>query len=336
MNLNTKIAHNIESFLKELNIEYIKYPKRITLPCPIHKGDNSEGCSIYYNAEYPYWKCFTHGCHDEGKGMLRFISEILNLSTRETILWLEQRIGKTEYIVDDRYSFIYDNKTYESLENRQIMSRKDFLEKTIRPSQYFVDRGFDSGILQKYDCGTWKVTGEIVIPVYDENHNFVIGYIERSQYKKCCLCDMYHNFSKPCPTTKEEKSKCRKWKNSFAFYSDQSFYNLWFARENIIKSKTVVLVEGQGDIWSLERAGIHNGLGLFGVELKQGQRKILDDLGVQNIILFLDPDEAGQESSNKIEQKFGRYYNFYRLNSKYDPGDSSPEYISKQFSLLGV
>jgi 5S rRNA maturation endonuclease (ribonuclease M5) len=336
MNLNAKIAQNIEPFLKELNIDYVKYPKRITLPCPIHKGDNEEGCSIYYNAEYPYWKCFTHNCHDDGKGMLKFISGVLNLSTRETISWIEQRIGKTEYVNDDRYSFIYENKEFNSEKNRQIMSRQEFLSKVTCPSRYFVERGFDKDILVKYDCGTWNVTRETVIPVYDENYNFVIGYIERSENKKCCLCDMYHNFSKPCPTTKEEKAKSNKWKNSFAFYSDQSMYNLWFARDHIINSKTVVLVEGQGDIWSLEKAGIRNGLGLFGVELKNGQRKILDDLGVQNIVLFLDPDEAGQEASNKIETKFGRYYNFYRLNSKYDPGDSSPEYISEQFSLLGV
>src|SRR5690606_4354536 len=105
------------------------------------------------------------------------------------------------------------------VENRKIMTREEFLKKTLRPAEYFLERGFKKDTLMKYDVGNWSVTGEIVIPVYDDEYTNVIGYIERTKYKKCCLCDLYHDFSKLCPTTKEEKLLCRKWKNSYQFYS---------------------------------------------------------------------------------------------------------------------
>jgi len=334
MNLNQLAGKNIESFLKEIGVEYTRYNNRVALPCPIHKSDSPESCCVYYASEFPYWKCFSHNCHLEGKGIVRLIAGLLDCEYYQAKRWVEDRVGKGDYVDSDRFSFIFENKVREIKENRNIMRRKDFLEKTKRPAQYFIERGFSKSILEKYDVGTWKVTGEIVVPVYDENHHHVIGYIERTPHKKCCLCDLYHDYLKPCPITQEEKSACRKWKNSFAFYSDQTFYNTWFAKEEIIKTKTVVLVEGQGDVWKMVGSGVNNCLGLFGVELKPGQRKILDDLGVQNIILFLDPDDAGQESANKIEERFSRYYNFYRMNSKYDPGDSSENYIRDQFNLI--
>lgn len=334
MNLNKLAANNIERFLKELGIDYEIYDKRITLPCPVHKGDNPEGCSIYYKSEFPYWKCFTHNCHSEGKGIVKLISGILNCSYGEAVRWIECRVGKAESINTEKFSFIYENKKDKKVENRKIMTREEFLKKTLRPAKYFLERGFKKDTLMKYDVGNWSVTGEIVIPVYDDKYANVIGYIERTKHKKCCLCDLYHDFSKLCPTTKEEKLLCRKWKNSYQFYSDQSFYNMWFAKESIIESHTVFLVEGQGDVWRMYESGINNCLGMYGVSLKPGQRKILDDLGVKNIILFLDPDEAGLEAAKEIERLYGRYYNFYRFESKYDPGDSSEEYIRNQFNLL--
>lgn len=336
--LNQKIAKNIEIILDNLNLEYTVTSKRIYLSCPIHNGDNEEACSIYYDCEYPFWKCFTHGCHHDGKGLFNFVKKTLGLSSRETIIWLENIIGKIEKVDIDRnkFFFINENRKFSEHKNKPIMSREEFLSKINYPSEYFISRGYSPEILSKYDCGTWKVTNKPVIPIYDNERKFVVGYIERTIHKKCCLCDTYHDFSKPCPVTKPEKAKCRKWKNSFGFYSENTFYNIWFAKEEIIRSKTAVLVEGQGDVWSLEEAGIKNSLGLFGVELKKGQKQILDNLGVQNIILFLDPDCAGEEATNKIKKSLGRYYNFYEINSEDDPGDCSSDFIRSQFSLLGV
>lgn len=334
MNLNQKAAKKIEFLLKELDIEYTKLHKRITLPCPVHKGDNPEGCSIYYGADFPYWRCFTHHCHNNWKGLTGLFAGIMDVSYGEAKVWLENRVGKGEKVNFDVLSFIMDNRQYKTKENSPIMSREDFLGKTIRPSKYFVERGFSEAILNKYDVGNWSFTGENVIPVYDIDHKNVFGYIERSSHKKCCLCDSYHNFSKPCPITTEEKKETRKWKNSYGFNSDGWFYNIWFSHEEIRRTKTAILVEGQGDVWRLSECNIKNHLGMFGSELKPGQRKILDELGVQNIILFLDPDEAGIEAAQKIESMYGRYYNFFRMTSKYDPGDSSIDYISSQFNNL--
>lgn len=331
MNLNQLVGQSLRQLLDKINAEYIDYGNRVSMACPIHKGEDKDSCCIYTNVEFPYWKCFSRNCHEEGKGLVRLFTALLDKNYFETKNWLESIVGPGESVDVDRYSFICENRVLESRSNSTIMSREDFLCKTNRPSQYFIDRGFSPNVVNDYDIGEWKVTGEIVIPVYDESRDNVIGYIERSPWKRCCLCDLYHNFKHPCPTTKEEKMGCRKWKNSFSFYSDQTFFNLWFAKPFIKKTNSVVLVEGQGDVLRLVSAGIKNCLGMFGVDLKPGQRKLLDKLGVQNIFLFLDPDDAGKESSDKIEESLGRYYNFYRIESEFDPGDSSEEVIKDMF-----
>lgn len=330
MNLNQLIGKNIEGFLTEIGIEHKRYAKRISMPCPVHGGDNPEGCSIYYTAEHPYWRCFTHECHKDGGGLTSLLSRILNLGYRETASWVESRVGKAEKVNTELFSFIYQNKEKIIRTTRQIMSRQEFLSKTNRPPQYFINRGFSPKTLLQYDVGQWMTTGEIVVPVYD--NNILVGYIERSPYQKCCLCDLYHNFSFPCPTN--NTSDYLKWKNSFGFYSDNFLYGLWLAKQEIEKTKTVFLVEGQGDVWRMYEAGIRNCVGLFGVSLKEGQKTILDSLGVKHVILFLDPDEAGIKSMDDIESRYGRYYNFSRIESIYDPGESSVEYIKGQVSLL--
>ena len=58
------LVSNIENVLNEFDIDYIKYPNRISAACPVHNGDNKEGFSILTKG-IGNWFCFSHGCHEQ-------------------------------------------------------------------------------------------------------------------------------------------------------------------------------------------------------------------------------------------------------------------------------
>lgn len=142
------------------------------------------------------------------------------------------------------------------------------------------------------------------VPVYDDSGQYMVGYVARSINDKCPICDKYHYYKHPCPRNAAEENFARKWKNNSGFYSGATLYNIWG-----FSGKTAVLVEGPGDVWKLYEAGCKNGLGLFGCKLTRAQLHKLITLGVENIVLCLDNDEAGKSGTEKIIKQLDMYFN---------------------------
>lgn len=158
-----------------------------------------------------------------------------------------------------------------------------------------------------------------VVPIYDNSAEFMIGYTSRSINDKCAMCGTYHYFKHPCPRNKIEESYALKWKHSSGFAAHHHLYNLWN-----VNSDTVVLVEGTGDVWRAYEAGCHCALGLFGCNISQTQIELLLDKNVQNVVLCLDNDAAGQAASVKIKNQIRLYFNVDIIaTDNKDIGDSS-------------
>lgn len=101
-----------------------------------------------------------------------------------------------------------------------------------------------------------------------------------------------------------------KWCNSDNFPTDFSLYNYWYAHEYIRRSRKVVIVEGPCDVWRLEEAGIHNGVGLFGGSWSESKQRMLDVVGCHNVTLVMDNDEnktGERHAENLIEELKGLY-----------------------------
>ena len=145
-----------------------------------------------------------------------------------------------------------------------------------------------------------------VVPVYDENGHYVIGCSGRTIYDW-----------EP------------KWRHSKDFPSDSSLYNYWFAKEFIKKTKRVILVESPGNVWRLEEAGVHNSVALYGGNLSTTKQLLLDKLGVCDIIVATDNDEAGREHAEKIISECSRFYNITTLkfDDKNDIADMTVDEI---------
>ena len=113
------------------------------------------------------------------------------------------------------------------------------------------------------------------------------------------------------------------------FKSQNHLYNFWFAKQHILESTIVVLVESPGNVWRLEEAGIHNSVALFGAHLTDRQKILLDGSGAMTIITIMDNDDAGKKAAQTISDKCKNTYNVVNINiEKNDIAEMSVEEIN--------
>lgn len=287
ISLSNKIANNPEVLLKALNIEEYKLSRhKVYLPCPVHGGDNPNGCVIHLNSEPVLtWRCYTHHCEESGKNLFKLVQKTLNISYRESL---------------DFCNSLYEGEA-PCKPIPQNTVTKVVIPKCIYPSNYFIDRGFSKSTLMRYEVGfcidkTSKMFGRHICPIYDASGKECIGLTGRTKWDKCPKCTGYHN-PKACPGYYVPK-----WKYSAGCSPDNIMYNYHLAKNYISSKKEVILVEGQSDVWRLYEAGIYNALGLFGGYLTPFRTNYLKKLGVESIILVMDNDSAGQKHSDFLKQ----------------------------------
>jgi DNA primase len=224
--------------------------------------------------------------------------------------------------------------------NNNETHNKDITRKIVRkslsiPSKYFLDRSFGSEILDRYDVGTCsnknkEMYGRAVVPIYDITYKYVVGCSGRSVYEKCSKCKHYHDHAEDCPRSEELWKYC-KWKHNKDFKSQNHLYNFWFAKDSILDSSQVILVESPGNVWRLEEEGIHNSVAMFGSSLSDRQKILLDGSGAMNIIILTDNDDAGDKAAKIIEEKCKNTYKVKRISiTKSDVAEMTKEEINNQ------
>lgn len=214
----------------------------------------------------------------------------------------------------DFTDFVHTKFNSNTCVNSKIQSRDYVRNKLIIPCQYFIDRGYKKETLDKFDVGLCVTKGSsaymrATVPVYDDKHEFMVGYVARSINKQCEICGKYHYYKHPCPRNNIEQSFANKWKNSEGFFSGATLYNIWN-----LDTDTVILVEGPGDVWRLYEAGCTTAAALFGCKLSSAQIKKLLQRNISNVVLCLDNDSAGKEAVNKITKDIDLYFNVEVLN----------------------
>lgn len=328
--LSDNACNDPERLLRELGVNARLQGRKYAGPCPVHDGDNPGAFNFYYDGETVrgFWKCRTHECHTKWKKNLPGLIQGIKtrelgrpFSWKETVDWLVKfnGIGSVNQVklpdittLKKRSASRIISKLNITLNQKQTGWSREWVRQQLQiPSQYYVDRGYSKKILDKYDVGLYPSQNRISVPVYDENYKFCVGFAARSIFEQCKKCSLYHRADEACPTTTEGIASSAKWRNSRDFDSGSYFYNYWFAKNHILKSGVAALVEGSGDVWRLEENDIHIGLGMFGVELTDQQRLILDKSGVLSLIILLDNDEAGKKAAIEIKKKLYRSYRLY-------------------------
>lgn len=342
--LSDCLCEDIDNLLDSLNVtDYKLFDRMIAMKCPIHGGDNNSACNLYYKGDSyrGNWKCRTHQCEETFKGsIIGFIRGCLSkrkgwtgpgdpmVSFDEAVDYAIKFSKKSPDLIKvnkkeaEKNSFInivnhIQNETKKINDAPQI-SRTSIVKNLKIPSQYFIDRGFSEDILVKYDVGECVASGKemyerAVVPVYDNNHQYMVGCSGRSLFKVCEKCNTYHNTESNCPS-EDYSWQCSKWKHNKGFKTQEHLYNLWYAKDYIQQTKSIVLVESPGNVWRLEEAGIHNSVALFGSVLQEKQKLLIDLSGAMSIYILMDNDEAGKKASQKIYDKCHKTYNIYNID----------------------
>jgi 5S rRNA maturation endonuclease (ribonuclease M5) len=328
--LTDECCENIEDCLVELGVNFFKSKKRIIGCCPIHNGDNPSAWNLYPCGEEVrgVWICRTHHCEKKWKkNFAGLIHGVLSNRVKRELHWTvaiewmlkflkyndasEVKLPSKEEL-DKRAQAAALNKWNILPKSNPTIWTRDKVRRTLQiPSEYFMQRGYKSETLDKYDVGLYKQQNRILVPVYDPLYKFVVGFVGRSIFEKCDKCKYWHSPTTACPATTEEQINCAKWKNSKGFEAGHHLYNYWFARKSIIDTSAIILVEGPGDVWKLEEAGIHNAVAIFGTNFTEEQSVTLESSWCLNVILMLDNDNAGRVATEDIKKRLQRTHRLY-------------------------
>ena len=299
--------------------------------CPIHGGDNDTALNMYYNGDYKvHYKCRTHQCEEIfGNGFIGFIKGCISRTKygwekegdkeatfKEAVNFL------TSFLKQDLSKFESSSKSVEKMKfgamvnaissdapKKSGITRELYRSRVQVPCDYYVKRGFSAQILDEYDVGYCNnpnkpMFGRAVVPIYDNNHEFIVGCTGRSVFEKCPKCSGYHDPNKKCHHSP-------KWLHSKGFQKQKWLYNYWTAKEHISKTGVAILVESPGNVWRLAEAGIRNVVAIFGTAFNNDQKNLLDESGALSLICLMDNDEAGKKAAKKIEEQCSRLYRIY-------------------------
>ena len=348
------LCDNIEDVFDALDIRVNQASKYYYCKCPIHISDKSGSLMIYPegHTHRGYWRCVTKGCHSYFKPtIIGFIRGVLSsqkygwrskndkYETFENTLKFIEKTFKIDFQnievdyehIEKKKFMAQTNWNIPMAKNKPLIYRNEVKAKLGKPPTYFIKRGFSKEIMEKYDVGYCDdpkklMYNRVVVPVYNESGDYLVGCQGRSIFDKCEKCGGYHNpFSAKC-------AEFPKWLNSKNFNKKDSLYNYWFSKEYIKKSRTAILVESCGNVWKLEEFGIKNSVGLFGNIITDGQEFLLEKIGCMNIIIILDNDEAGISSTKNIQEKLKQFYNIKSIyiNGYNDIAEMDEKDIKKQ------
>ena len=363
-NLKSLLCENLEAILDDLEVDYRFNSKMYVGCCPVHGGDNETAFNLYQCDEEDesmgYWVCRTHHCekkrgHDGkllyGANIIGLIKGILSnrlgrtARFKETIDYAVKFLGyeslsqiskhQTKSIERRKYASSMKRLSLKPKQETSGWSREELRSKIEVPCKYYIDRGYSPTVLDKYDVGLYNKLNRVVVPVYDDGYKYVAGFLGRSIFPQCSKCNRWHDEQHKCPDTSKgmNMKHTSKWING-SFKSSNYLYNYWFALKNIQKTSTAILVEGAGDVWRLEENGVHIGLGLFGTEMTDAQRVLLDRSGALSIIVLLDADTAGQEGIAKLKSQLGRQYRMFFPKIKDDVGSLNSDEITSDIKPI--
>ncbi len=324
--LKQQLNNNASLVFEKLGMSCEVFSDNIYAKCPVHAGsDNPRAFSFSLNKGI--WKCWTRDCqHDCGNDIFGVIKGALSAQSGkdvefgEVVNWsksllnisstkITTTVSPTDTTVDPFYQMMdILNHNHEDITHKPLSLHFD----VISPSPYFVDRGFKKETLEYFGVGDCKdiksaMNERSVIPIHNDDGSEIVAVIGR--------------------TVREYRSP------KFLFYPKgfdkrYLFYNYHRAVKRASETSCLFLVEGQGDVWKLFEAGVHNAVGMFGKTITKEQESKLYKLPITHLIILTDNDQAGRESKLQIKRQLNRSFrlSFPKLINK-DVGDMSIEQI---------
>ncbi|SNR77762.1 DNA primase [Desulfurobacterium atlanticum] len=269
--------------------------------CPFHPEKTP---SFVVSPEKQIFKCF--GCGVGGTA-ITFIEKYENLSFYEAVKRLCEITGiefPSEFSeIDEETDILYET-AYEVAKyfHSKVEKIKDYLlnrnleNTTIKrfllgyaPETYLKDLKKDREILKKLNLVTEKgkpfFANRLIIPIFNHTGK-IVAFGARAL----------------------RKNQTPKYINSpenDIFHKGNILYGFYQAKENILKDKEVIVVEGYFDVISLFQAGIEKAVAPMGTSLTENHAKTLKRYA-KKIVLFFDGDSAGERATLRAAEIFAK------------------------------
>lgn len=309
-------------------------------PCPVHGGTRTDAFNIWPDGFKcrGNWTCRSRGCETEFQDtVIGFTHGVLS---HQQLGWSRPGDRKVPFKEVIKYlcDFVgqrFDSIRVESVEaeklryvrQQEILGRapeppppgwplEAVLARMEVPSPYYLARGYSAEVLARHRVGTWRpagraspMSGRAAVPVLDDAGKRVVMITGRSPFPKCGKCEQFHGDSL-CPPSRSAWAV--KWYHE-GMRSDSVLYNHAAARDHIRRTGAAVLVEGPGDVWRLEEAGVSNAVAIFGNKMSDRQQVILERSGAFAVVGLPHRDEAGEHFRSHLQKELGRAYNLHFL-----------------------
>jgi len=308
----------------EMVLQYLGFhivrrtPKELRGPCKVHGGDNPT--SFRMNLETKTWSCYSHHCEADGfRDIIGLVQKTLQQPFVECVQLLADISGVS---LDDQNEL---STQYIKLKQEQEIAKEVrqsekqssvtsfFPEEIVQEfksnrTDYFIKRGFPEELLDFFEVGGMTDPRGIhreTIPIRDPDGNLLTISGRRTDSNEDPKYWLTKNISK-----------------------GDTLYNLDVAK-NFAGGppnglRTLILVEGFVDVWTLSLYGVWNAVAAMGTDVTQRQAELISRYA-DKVLLMLDPDEAGRKGMDRVEKVLSFYVDVERVDL---PEDKDPKYFT--------
>ena len=323
------IAHKLEEIPEKVFVamgldlnDFSLNGEQIRGIAPCHDDADNPTAFCYYH-DSGRWFCFSNGCEKEyGSDLLGLIRAVKKCSYKEAITLaksiLEDKADNQEVPLGMIAKKMMIKNPFRMHVEQEVFS--DDVLKRLSPAVVFAkQRGLDYGVISKMGAGLatkGAMNGRLVFPIRNLKSQ-IVGFTARKVNDEQLGPKWIH-----LPDT---------------FRKNVNLFNISRAQKDIIKHRSVFLVEGPFDVVKLEMAGFYNVVALLGTTLSDEQIGLLAKLGVIEVYVGLDNDEPGKEASVRIAGKleknlYDQYIVQYQCQEK-DWGEMSIEQIKQTLGM---
>ncbi|MFV0605908.1 MAG: DNA primase [Niabella sp.] len=314
--------NTIQEILSRIDIidvvgEFVKLKKRganyLGL-CPFH---NEKTPSFTVSPAKEIYKCF--GCGKSGNS-ISFIMEHEKYSYVDALKWLAAKYGIE---VEETFASDEQREHYQTADSLYIINsfaEQFFTEQLFKTEEgrnigleYFKERGFREGIIEKFKLGyspnnREAFTKESLLKQYNKELLLKSGLIvERNgqlmdNYRGRIIFPIHNHSGKVLgfgARILKANDKAPKYINTpenEVYIKSKILYGSYFARTAIDKADECLLVEGYTDVISLHQAGIENVVASGGTSLTVDQLRLIKKY-TNNLTIVYDGDKAGVKAA---------------------------------------
>lgn len=309
---------DIESILNKFEIysnERLSKKDYLVFPTVCHHSlSDKASYKLYYYNDTKMFKCYTH-C-DEAFDIFDLIKRIYENNyysismTQAYKIATGQDVEKKE---DNKFKIDFSYNSYKKTnKNDNVKKEIEVYDKTVLKafSDYKAKEWINEGISEKtmevFNIKYYLLKNQIVIPYFNIDSK-LIGIRVRN---------LDEGYAKYMPLVFQGKY--------YTFSMSDTLYGIYENKENIKKCKTAVLFEGEKSVLKMYSNNDYTALAVGGSTIHDKHIKLLQKLGVKNVILAFDKEFEKNSSIRSdnyykiLKGKANKLKHFFRTSFIYD------------------